>query len=402
MKLGSHKIISGNARVVRNVNRSVILNIIRDMEPVSRVQIAKLTGLNKSTVSSIVAALVADELIYEEESRHGNVGRNPISLRLKLGKHFVGAVNIDSARTILGIADIDGSFRDTISIATKCDEPERFVANCVTELSRLSDRLRVEHLEGIGVSVAGIVEPGSAKVTIAPNLGWEGFDIGKVLHERCGSDCVIHVDNDSKASALAELWFGKHGRTYSNFVFLSIGRGIGAGIVVEGKLLTGHYHASGEFGHITLFDGGNLCSCGNRGCWEEYASDRATIARYANLKHLNEAASRQISIQDVVDSALAGDEVSREVFAETGRFLGLGIANVIKAIDPEAIIIGGKITQVWHIIHQKMIEVVHQRTLFGKQKDVTIFPTSLPLRPELQGAAALVIKDLFSDYKIIL
>lgn len=260
MKRDRNHFISGNAKVVRNVNRAVVLNIIREMQPISRVKISKLAGLNKSTVSSIVADLVEEGLIYQEEEPDRNVGRNPINLRLKLGEHLVGAVNIDTAETRLAIADINGSLLASATIDTDPRDPERFVRRCVEQIFGLRDRLKIRHLKGIGVSIAGIVDHASAKITTAPRLGWEDFEIGKVLKGICPESCLIVIDNDAKSSALAELWFGKHDRSLMNFVFLSIGSGIGTGIVVEKKLVDGAFHAAGEFGHMTIFEGGELCS----------------------------------------------------------------------------------------------------------------------------------------------
>ncbi len=400
MHFRNGNIISGNAKVVRNVNRSVILNIIREMQPISRVQLAKMSGLNKSTVSSIVAELLGEQLVFEEENQDRNVGRNPINLRLKLGEHFVGAINIDSGTTRLAIADIDGSVKDSLSIPTESGNPEAFVRRCVASLLELRKRAKVLCLEGIGVSVASIVDPVNSIVTVAPNLGWKDFAIGTLLQSLCADEGVISVDNDSKSSALAELWFGKHDMRLSNFVFLSVGRGIGTGIVVEGKLLAGQYHASGEFGHMTLFEGGHECACGNLGCWEAYASDKATVTRFSELSGSDAFGGGAGNMQDIIDLAVGSDARAREVLAETGRYLGLGISNILKALDPQAVIVGGRVTQVWDILYPEIARVVNRRAFLDKSNDVRILPTSLTVRPELLGAATLAIKEFFNDYKI--
>ena len=132
-------------------------------------------------------------------------------------------------------------------------------------------------LRGIGISVAGIVDSAHSRVVYSSNLGWQDLDIGSIAQENCPEIEIITVENDAKASALAELVLGKHGIASSNFIFLSIGTGIGAGIVVDNHIISGSSHAAGEYGHMTLIEGGELCSCGNKGCWEVYASDRATI-----------------------------------------------------------------------------------------------------------------------------
>ena len=402
MKARNGSFISGNAKVVRNINRAVILNLIREKQPISRIEIARLSGLNKSTVSSIVSGLLEEDLIFEEVEPNQNVGRNPIQLFLKLGTHFIGAINIDSPISRIAITDIDGSLKESATLEATSEKPELFVKSCVRELFKLRDRLQLSHLEGIGVSVAGIVDPTKACVRFAPRLGWEDFEIGSVMQRLCPQEGVIIIDNDARASALAELWHGKHDLDLSNFVFLSVGPGIGTGIVVGSNLIHGHTFASGEFGHMTLFEGGELCACGNYGCWEAYASDRATVKRYLARRPQNQTVEPATLLQEVID--LAGqksDAIAREVLLQTGHFLGMGIADIIKALDPEAIIIGGRITTAWDIIYPEIMQTLEKRAFFGKKRTIHILPTSLKVRPRLLGAAALVVKELFSDFKII-
>jgi len=277
-------IITGNSKVLRGINRTMILNIIREKQPISRSSIAKLTGLNKSTVSSIISEILSEDLIYEQMSKDQNIGRNPIDLYLKLNKYVVGAINIDSSITRFAIADIDGSIKGESSIDTDSTDPAAFVELCIRELLTLSHSLDFYHLEGLGVSIAGIVDSKNLIVNFAPNLGWEEFNIGEVIRKSLPDINIIAVGNDAKSSALAELWFGDHELNLSNFVFLSIGPGIGAGIVVDNNLMNGEYQAAGEFGHMIIYEGGELCKCGNKGCWEAYASDRAIVSQYLSKR----------------------------------------------------------------------------------------------------------------------
>jgi N-acetylglucosamine repressor len=400
MSTESLSIITGNSKVLRSINRTRILNIIRETQPISRSSIAKLTGLNKSTVSSIISDLLDEDLIFELASEDQNVGRNPINLFLKLNKFLVGAINIDSSITRFAIADIDGSIKGQSSIDTNSGNPEKFIELCVAELLTLCQKLNINHLEGLGVSIAGIVDPKNLIVNFAPNLGWEDFNIGKVISRVLPDVKNIAVGNDAKSSALAELWFGNHEMNLSNSVFLSIGAGIGSGIIIENELMNGEYQASGEFGHMVIFEGGEQCTCGNNGCWEAYASDRAIVSQYLAHRPGNFDHNVDFMAQDIIDLAKENDKLSIEVLKKTGFYLGLGIANIIKAIDPHAIIIGGKITQVWDIIYPEIINVVTQRAYFGKKKIIKILPTSLRVLPRLLGAATLAIEQIFDGFKI--
>ncbi len=395
------KTISGNAKIVRDINRSMILNIIRKNQPISRARIAKMTGLNKSTVSSIVADLINEELIYEQINQDRNIGRNPIDLSIKLGRSLIGAINIDSAVTCIAIVDIDGTILAESKFDTKPKDPKSFVSLCVRKLKALCKRSKIEKLEGLGISVAGIVDSRVLRVDFAPNLGWENFNIGEEFIKHMPDLKIIAVGNDAKASALAELWFGDQGADLSNFVFLSVGDGIGAGIVVEGKLLQGEFQAAGEVGHLILIEGGEQCVCGNYGCWERYASDTATVKRYCS-KIKNKASDENCTLDYILKKAEQGDEIATDVLNETGDFLGLGIATIVKAYDPHAIVIGGRITSAWDIIHPRILEEVEKRAFYGRHKNIIIIPTSLKIRPRLLGAATLAIKEIFDDYKIMI
>ncbi|MCL5267453.1 MAG: ROK family transcriptional regulator [Bacteroidetes bacterium] len=399
MNPGSSNIITGNAKVVRSINRGMILNIIREMQPISRVNIARLTGLNKSTVSSIISKLLEEDLIVEQVSEGQSVGRSPLNLYLKLGKSYVGSLNIDSSVTRTAIADIDGSIKGTSSIDTDPKDPREFVRRCVNELRSLCQSLNIRHLEGLGVSIGGIVDSKNLVVNFAPNLGWDDFNIGDAIREAMPELKSISVGNDAKASALAELWFGSHEVDLSNFVFLSIGPGIGSGIVVQNRLLDGEYQASGEFGHMVIYEGGEPCTCGNNGCWEAYASDKATVNRYMK-RQPGARSTSSFSIQDIVDLAKEDDPIAVEILKQTGYYLGLGISNIIKAIDPHVIIIGGRITQAWELVYPEIMTVVTKRAYFGRKKSIKILPTSLNVLPRLLGAATLAIQEIFNGYKI--
>ncbi len=397
-KFGNGSFISGNAKVVRNINRAVILNLIREKQPISRVKISKLSGLNKSTVSSIVAGLLEDGLIYQETHVNQLMGRNPINLCLKLGTRFVGAINIDSPTTKIAIVELNGNIKESTILETETDSPELFVSRCVEKLFFLRDKMQIRHLEGIGLSVAGIADPTTARVLYAPRLGWENFELGKAFKALCPEEGTISIDNDARASALAELWYGNHKLDLTNFVFLSVGPGIGTGIVMNKNLIYGSSYAAGEFGHMTLFEGGELCTCGNHGCWEAYASDRATVRRYLAKRQQDQAIFNDAILQEIIDKAKIDDAIARDILLQTGYYLGMGIASIIKVLDPEAVIIGGHITNTWPIIYPEIMQALSRRAFSGKK--INIFPTSLLSDSTLVGAATFAIREFFNDFKI--
>jgi len=393
-------IIRGNSKVVRNINRSMILNLIRVKQPVSRATIARVTHLNKSTVSSIVTDLLEEDLIFEQKTSNPSVGRNPLNLSLKLGKHFIGAISIDASLTRFAVTDIDGSVLGTSSIKSQLQNPKEFLGICSKELDSLTQKLNINSLEGIGITIAGIVDSKNLNVIFAPNLGWENFHIGNVLKNLYPQTNILAVGNDAKCSALAELWFGDHKLDLSNFVFLQVGPGIGSGIVVENKLLDGEFHASGEVGHTIVYEDGELCSCGNRGCWEMYASDSATIKRFINQKGKTLHQTNNISMDYIIEAANNGDNIAQKVLKDTGYYLGLGIVKILKIIDPQVIIVGGSIIRAWNFVYPEIDHIIKIRAFYGKKRTISILPTKFKIRPRLLGAATIAIKEIFDDYKI--
>lgn len=394
------KIISVNAKVVRSVNRSMILNIIREQQPISRIELSRMTGLNKSTVSSIVTDLLNEDLIYERVNPDNNIGRNPINLFLKLGKNYIGAIFIDSTITRFAITELDGTIVAESSVESQIENPEECIKSCVNRILKLSKLNNIDKLYGLGITISGIVDSKNMIVKYASNLGWKNVEIGRILKDLCSDIEHIAVENDAKSSALAELWFGKKKGELSNFVFLTIGAGIGTGIVINRQLLYGEFSASGEFGHMSIFDKGDDCICGNKGCWESYASDKAVVSRY--LKKVNKRLEKNVDfeVQDIIDLANQGNKIAKDIIEETGYYIGLGIVNIIKAIDPKTIIIGGRIITAWDIIYPEIIKVVKENSFFFGDKQIEILPTSLSVRPRLLGAATIAIKSIFDGYRI--
>lgn len=395
-----NKIIGGNSKLVRNINRAAILNLIRERQPISRVNISKITKLNKSTVSSIVSELLENEYLVEELVADSNVGRNPLQLRLNAGRYHVGAANFDTRIIRVAIVDIGGKVVGREEYYPVSNSPEEYVSMSIKCLNKLKDKLGITDLEGIGITIAGLIDPNDGYVIVAPNLGWKNVKLCD-LFRKYETQTSVRFENDAEASALAELWYGKGIiNNFSNFVFVSVGAGLGTGIVINRKVIEGASYAAGEFGHMNIFEKGEPCVCGNTGCWEAYASDRATVKRYLKRKKIKPYESSPVMVWDVIKAAQNKDKVAVDVLKETGKYLGMGISNVIRALDPPAIVIGGHILQVWDIVFKEILDGLSQRSFFGLEKSVKIIPSSLTERPRLIGAATLALEQLFNDYKI--
>ncbi len=399
VKSKHEQIISANSKVVRNINRGNILHCIRERQPISRAEIARVTRLNKTTVSSIVAGLVKDNLLTESVQRNSNIGRNPIGLQLRKGHNYFGAISIDSGTTRVAVVDVDGTIRQTDKMTTRDCPANEFIEESIARLNGLRSAHGLGQFKGVGVSIAGIVDPAQRQVVFAPNLGWYNVPVGEILSRHFPDNCVMAVENDANSAALAEMWFGRQGVRLSNFIFLSVGRGIGAGIVIERRILNGESYFAGEFGHMMLVDNGERCTCGNYGCWEAYASDRATVRRYSQARGLGNA-GRSLTIDDVIAAARAGEAEAVQELKATGSWLGVGIANMVKAVDPAIIIVGGHITRIWEMIAPDVIASAHRRSFTGDGRGPAIVATSLMKRPSLLGAAALAMSKSFGEVRV--
>jgi len=399
MKPSNNTVIGGNAKMVRSINRATILNLIRERQPISRISISKVTKLNKSTISSIVAELLDEEFLVEELVSDNNIGRNPYQLRLNPQRHFVGAVNFDTKLVRVAIINLNGKVLTQKETAVKNATPQEYVKEAINRLNLLKSQLSISTLEGIGVTISGLIDPLDGYVMFAPNLGWKDVRLSDLFKKYDKNKTLFRFENDAEASAVGELWYGKGEiRMHSNFVFVSVGAGIGAGIVIDRKVIEGVSYAAGEFGHMTIHENGLKCICGNEGCWEAYASDKATLKRFSERKKMNK---RQVIIDDVYRSALDGDREALAVVKETGLYLGEGIANILRALDPPAIVIGGRILAVWNIIYPEILKGLSRHSFFGIEKRVKILPSSLDERPRLIGSATLVLSEIFRDYRII-
>ncbi len=391
-------LVAANGKLLREMNTETILRVIRERQPISRSQIAKLTGLTKATVTNITAEMLDKDLIFETSSSERMVGRNPVYLSLKLATHFVGAIDIDLPSARIGVVDVDGTIRGKTSIKIDQQLPNESIAACVEGLKKLCTSLNVDRLEGIGISVPGTVDPNIGLVKFTPGLRWRNFNMADAVRKLAPEIRNVSVGNGANLLALAEVWFGTQEVDLSSIVFISIYKGVGSGIVIENKLLEGNNQAAGEFGHMVIHDGGESCQCGKKGCLEAYASDSATVKRYISKISGSRTNEINYELKDIIGLAENGDAVAIEALKQTGYYLGVGISNIINAIDPNVIIIGGEITRSWDLVYPEIMRVITEQAYFGMSASVKILPTSLSDPPRVLGAATLALERMFSDF----
>src|SRR5918911_2119127 len=321
------KVQAARSSTIRDINRQIVLNYVRDREPISRAEIARETELQRSTVSTIVEDLKREGLIEEIGEGEFTGGRRPTLLRLRASGGMAIGVDVTPSGTTVATCDLAGRVLDREEFPLSAT-PQQLIEQVVESVRRCTARAGAQPVEGIGISLPGLVDPDSGRAIYIPYFKWRDWAVVEQITRATRLSVV--VDNDANAAALAELWFGRpEVRAARDFILVLVADGIGTGIVFDGQIYRGERGAAGEFGHmIVAADGPAACSCGGRDCWEAFASGRAAVARYAQMSKRAEGAS-DLTLSKLVDRATAGERAAIDALTETAHYLGIGISNLI-------------------------------------------------------------------------
>lgn len=388
-----------NRGTSRDINRRIVLNLVRAHQPISRADLARRTGMRRGAVSLIVNDLLESKLILEGATGQALRGRKPTFLYIDSARRTVVAADVRASETYVMLADLLGKpLTGVISFPTSKD-PQKLVAELATRIKGLlGERQDPDVCEGIGVVVPGMVEHSTMKVIHAPTLGWRDVNLRDPLS--AALDLPVQIENSGRACALAQVWAMRSDAAAAagDVVFVSVSDGVGVGVIIHGELLRGRHNIAGEFGHVPLSLDGPRCSCGANGCWEAYVSNRATLARYFGRSAEQESATKQdhFSVEDLVSRARAGDAKAIAAIEATARYLGLGLASVINALDPTRVYIGGEITLAWDLVEFPLRAALAERALTPAAADTDIRRVAASEHPRLQGAAALLAAPSFA------
>ncbi|MDX6305375.1 MAG: hypothetical protein QOI77_2344 [Blastocatellia bacterium] len=386
-RIDLRKVQAANPHTIRDINRQIVLNYVREREPISRATIARESALQRSTISEIVEVLTGEGLVEEIGEGESTGGRRPTLLRLRTVGAIAIGVNITPTCTTVASSDLAGVVV----------EQEAFPTDPRLEgtLSRIIEIVRKfsahSSIEGIGVSVPGLVTPATGNAIFVPYFKWRDLPIGDMISQATG--LPVTIDNDANAVGLAELWFGRpEVRDARDFIFVLVADGVGTGIIFDGQVYRGMRGAAGEFGHMIVgSDAPVPCSCGNDDCWEAFASERAAIARYNKLS----GANRAPNFSSLIDRALDGEQNAKTALTETARYLGIGISNLVVGLSPEAVIVGGAITRAWPLIEKALTEKI-ERSVRRGVPSARILRSTLSGDPTLKGALSLVLARKFA------
>ena len=381
---------AAHLNTIRNINRQIVLNYVREKEPISCATIAREMALQRSTVSEIVESLTAEGLIEEIGEGESTGGRRPTLLQLRSAGAMAIGVNITPTYTTVATSDLGGRVVEQQVFQTDSN-PQRLSAQLIETIRLFSEKSAIE---GVGISIPGLVDPATGQVIFVPYFKWRDWPIAETISRRTG--LPVTIDNDANAVALAELWFGRpEVREARDFILVLVAEGVGTGIIFDGQVYRGECGAAGEFGHMTI--GANApvaCSCENDDCWEAFASERAAMARYVNLSPATRT-SNDIDFETLIDRALAGEGDARAALTETARYLSIGISNLVVGFSPEAVVVNGAITRAWPLIEKALTEKI-ERSVRRGLPSARILPSTLSGDPTLMGAFSLVLTSKFA------
>lgn len=341
---------TGDQMLVRQMNLSVIMHHLREHAPASRAALAEMTGLNKTTVSSLVRELIEHRYVREVGLDSTNPGRPSVLLDLnpdagcivsgEIGVDFISVVRTNFAAEII--------WRHQQNVNPNVGQAaiiQRTLALFRQALE--AGRDTCSDLLGLAVGVPGLVDHSTGTVLFAPNLGWANVPLRAIVQQAFNTQ--VFVDNEANLAALGEYYFGA-AQEHDEVLYISAGVGLGGGIVRGGRLLGGAAGFAGEFGHMTMDPDGEFCNCGNQGCWETQVSQAALFryirrviegGRLSILSDMTEGNLERLTVPVVVDAARADDAVALEALERVGHHLGIGIASLVNALNPELVVFGG-------------------------------------------------------------
>lgn len=383
---------AARSNTIRDINRQIVLNYVRELGPISRAAIARETALQRSTISLIVDELRVDGLI-EEVSGESTGGRPPSLLSLRTADAVAIGVDLGTVKTVMASSDLAGRVLEQEEFPTDNDAKKTLekIVHCAQRLIGKNSGT----IEGIGISLPGVVDPETGNLYV-PHFNWRNEPIAETLQR--GTSLPVSIDNDANAAALAELWFGRPEiREVRDFILVLVEEGVGTGIVFDGQVYRGEGGTAGEFGHMTIGSGAPVqCAVGSRECWEAFASERAALARYQKLSRSN---GNDVNFANLMDLALRGERNARTALKETARCLGIGIANLIQGLAPEAVIVGGPIARVWPVIVEDLKASVDSSICRGFPS-TPIMDSTLGSQPTLMGALSLVLASKFASASV--
>ena len=373
------------SETARGINRGIVLNLIRRRQPISRADLARASGLQRSTVS-----LITEQLIREKWVIYGSTGRLPRGRRptfLQLNdRRAILVVDLRPSLTTIAVSDVNGRFLSKQEVPTPAD-PDTAADVFSTKIRQLMESHSDLVFEGIGISVPGRFDERHQRVLFAPNLKWPEFDLRGPLEKATG--LPVEMENAANACVLAEVWFGQ-AELVRDIAVVTVSEGVGVGIFSGGRLVVGSNGMAGEIGHIPIDPDGPNCGCGAQGCWEVYASNWAALRYYKEAS----TAGSDFTYKDMLALGEKGDAAARRALERQAHAIGRGMRLIVAALSPEEIVFVGEFTRLWDSLGALIVAEVEAAVLVGKPPRVRPAAAE-PSVARLRGTVALVLQKHF-------
>ncbi|HHV81843.1 MAG: ROK family transcriptional regulator [Dictyoglomi bacterium] len=374
-----------NHQLVKIKNRNLILRLIYERGSISRQEISRLIGLTPATVTNITGELLEKGFITELSNfrEKSSAGRKAVPLAINPTAGYVIGVDIRPKIVRMSISDLLGRLSNIESFPYNSNRDE-LIETLVEKLQVLTED---RDILGIGIGVPGLVDSSSGEVKISPNLGWKNLNLSGPIEKSLR--IPVTVENNVRVMALGERWFGK-GKKSDNFILVYVSLGVGSGIVISGKIYKGINNSAGEIGHTVVSEDGELCNCGKKGCLETFASARAIVKNFKGT-----SLDEDSDIDEIKSAIEKGDKRAIEIVNRAGHYLGVGISNLVNILDPEMIILAGRVIRLGKTLLFPMRESLESR-LFSTNK-IRIEISELGKEIGLYGASALALEKFFYD-----
>ncbi len=391
---------AGKPELLKEINRSLVFDILHNSRSISRPELALKTGLSRATISILIDDLLKTELVRDAGLALSSGGRRPVILEFNPDAAYALGACIQADTWRIALANLDAKILQSTTMPITERSPKAVVAALKCGVARVLDGIDPgKILPAVGLGTPGLVDMTTGTIKTAADYGWVEVPFREMVQEALGVKPAF-VANRSRVGALAEFWYGA-GQGLSDLIYISIGTGVAAGIVHQGRLYQGINSSAGELGHITILPDGPACPCGNHGCLQQLVSAEAIanrareILRGESQSALHSVAAghpEHITVWDVFQAAEAGDDTAVSLLQETASYLAIAIANLINLFNPELIVLGGPVGQASRLLTDMIRERVGLRAMTYPLSAARLMRSSLGAETGAIGASVLVLQ----------
>ncbi len=395
---------TADQKLMRKINSKTIIDLLRQETSLSRANLSSMTGLTRSTVSSIITDLISDGWVKETTYQSGNVGRPGLSLALNSSGGF--AVGLEIGVDFILVVCVDFSTKVIWDKNIQIDPKEQQTKILEKALALTSEAIAIGEKNhnrslGIGIAVPGLVDVHKGVLKFAPNLGWREVPLGLIWSQRF--HVPVYIENEANAAALGEYNYGA-AQGINHLIYMAAGYGLGSGIIIDGVLLRGNKGYASEVGHMTSDPEGSLCNCGKRGCYETIIGPRAVIERVQKIiqeeggdsSFPHDHSALEFGYDAIVEAAKQYDKVALLALESVGKNLGIVVANLVNIFNPKMVILGGALNYAKEYIQPVVRDVVKENALQLCQEDLLITHSELDPYSAVMGTISLIYDEIFS------